>query len=115
MRIPTAISAWWNSRSCRWCSPTARRSNSAGDTRMDPKLRRTIALAVVCGCFALYGTAIGQQQQSQQPQQQQRDQQKKDRASGGTSAQQQGEQKKDGPVAGRIKLGATIIETEAIA
>jgi sporulation protein YlmC with PRC-barrel domain len=88
---------------------------------MDPKLGRTIALAVACSCFALYGTAIGQQQtqpsqqsqQSQQPQQSQ--QQKKDGASGGSSAQQQGAAKKDAPVAGRIKLGATVIETEAIA
>jgi sporulation protein YlmC with PRC-barrel domain len=97
---------------------------------MDPKLGRTITLAVACSCLALFGTAIGQQQQpqsgqsaqpsggasgqqqgaqqggQQQSNQQQGDQSKKGSASGGATKE---------PVAGVIKLGTTVIETEAIA
>jgi sporulation protein YlmC with PRC-barrel domain len=76
---------------------------------MDPKLGRTLAFAVACGCFALYGTGIAQSQQEKQ-------QQKQEKPSGDASrgATQQ-TQKKEPPVAGRIKLGTTVVQTEAIA
>ena len=86
---------------------------------MNPKLGRTIASAVACGCLALYGNTLAQQQsEPQQQEQKQQPQQKSgeaDRASGGTTADRSAQKKKDAPVAGRIPLGVTVIETEAIA
>ncbi len=67
---------------------------------MDPKLGRTLALAAACGCFASYGLAQSQQEKPS------------DNASRGATQQTQ---KKEAPIAGRIKLGTTIVETEAIA
>jgi sporulation protein YlmC with PRC-barrel domain len=90
---------------------------------MNPKLGRAIASAVACGCLALYGNTLAQQQGEPQKQQQQQQEQKQqpqqksgeaDRAAGGTTADKSA-QKKDAPVAGRIPLGVTVIETEAIA
>jgi sporulation protein YlmC with PRC-barrel domain len=73
---------------------------------MDPKLGRSITLAVACACFALFGTALAQEKKDTQQQNQQQSQDaKKGAASGGSSA----------PIAGRMKLGTTVIETEAIA
>ena len=89
---------------------------------MNPKLDRAIASAVACGCLALYGNSLAQQQgepQKQQQQQEQQQQQQKsreaDRAAGGTTAEKSAQEKKDAPVAGRIPLGVTVIETETIA
>jgi sporulation protein YlmC with PRC-barrel domain len=89
---------------------------------MNPKLGRAIASAVACGCLALYGNTLAQQQgepQKQQQQQEQQQQQQKSgdagRAAGGTTAEKSAQKKKDAPVAGRIPLGVTVIETEAIA
>lgn len=93
---------------------------------MDPRLGRAVTLAAACGCLALYGNTLAQQQsgeaqqqkeQQQQQQQQQKQQQKEQKsgeAAGGSTAQTE-KQKKDAPVAGRIKLGTTVIEAEAIA
>lgn len=91
---------------------------------MNPKLGRAIASAVACGCLALYGNTLAQQQREPQKQQQQQEQQQQqqqqqsgdaDRAAGGTTAEKSAQKKKDAPVAGRIPLGVTVIETEAIA
>jgi sporulation protein YlmC with PRC-barrel domain len=92
---------------------------------MDPRLGRAVTLAAACGCLALYGNTLAQQQsgeaqqqkeQQQQPkeQQQKEQKQKSGEAAGGSTAQTQ-KQKKDAPVAGRMKLGTTVIEAEAIA
>jgi sporulation protein YlmC with PRC-barrel domain len=88
---------------------------------MDPKPGRSLFLAVACSGLALYGPAIAQQQdqgakkqESAQKDAQKSDAQKSDSATSGSSSQQQGAQKKE-PVAGRIKLGTTVIEAEAIA
>ena len=90
---------------------------------MDPRLGRAVTLAAACGCLALYGNTLAQQQsgeaqqqkeQQQQPKEQQQKEQKSGEAAGGSTAQAQ-KQKKDAPVAGRMKLGTTVIEAEAIA
>jgi sporulation protein YlmC with PRC-barrel domain len=75
---------------------------------MNPKLGRAVVAAVACGCLALYGNTLAQQQQQQQQEK------KSEGAASGSSTQSQPE-KKDAPVAGRIKLGTTVVETEAIA
>ena len=88
---------------------------------MNSKLDRAIASAVACGCLALYGNTLAQQQGEPQKQQQQRQeqkqqpQQKSGEAAGGTTADKSAQKKNDAPVAGRIPLGVTVIETEAIA
>ena len=84
---------------------------------MNPKLGRAVTFAVACGCLALYGSTLAQQQQQQEKQEKQQSQKKSgdaDGASAGTSAQGEA-QKNDAPVAGRIKLGTTVVEAEAIA
>jgi hypothetical protein len=89
---------------------------------MNPKLGRAIASAVACGCLALYGNTLAQQQGEPQKKQQQQEQQRQqqqsgdaDRAAGGSTADKSPQKTKDAPVAGRIPLGVTVIETEAIA
>jgi sporulation protein YlmC with PRC-barrel domain len=73
---------------------------------MNPKLGRVIASAVACGCLALYGNTLAQQQQQQKS---------GESAGSGTTTEKSSQQKKDAPVAGRIPLGVTVVETEAIA
>jgi len=69
---------------------------------MDSKVGRILVVVLACVSLALFGTAIAQQ--------------KKDSSSVGSSSQAQGQQpKKNAPVAGRMKLGTTLIETEAVA
>ena len=94
---------------------------------MDPKVGRTVVLAVACSCLALFGTATAQQQGggqgaqqpggqgAQQPQQQQGGQPQSNQGKGGASSGATSKSEKAAPVAGKIKLGATVIETEAVA
>ena len=78
---------------------------------MNPKLGRAIASAVACGCFALYGNTLAQQGEPQKQEQQKSGE--SDGAARGTTAEKPAQ--KDAPVAGRIPLGVTVIQTEAIA
>jgi sporulation protein YlmC with PRC-barrel domain len=88
---------------------------------MNPTPGRAVASALACGCLALYGNTLAQQQGEPQKQQQQQEQQQRqksgeaDRAATGASAEKSAQKKKDAPVAGRIPLGVTVIQTEAIA